>query len=676
MDEVVKSGRVRKRAPNACTRCRKQKIKCSGNVPCEQCSRRNVNCAFDDKQHKILVSQTYIAELERRAAGQSPHNGNQIPPLHHIGLDNDPGSPGEHGEPSGHGNIHHGPGSDDIEDDHASPSEPSTQGQTAVRTTPEANLTNPLDPNNSDSFTLDTASRRFFLGVSSNWSFGRRVLRMVHEKVNDTPLPAEGLQFEGSTYDLGWDGHRRTVAVDTSSLPTSDFAVFLINAVKFHCGRLFHLFDETLFMHYFTRFYEDPGNEANYPRLWFIHFLLILAFGKAFIVGANKSKRPPGAELFVQGMQLLPDITGLYTDPVQSTEVLCCAALYLQCLDLRSAAYNVIGQAFRLAVEQGLHTDMQSLHLPDAMVERCREVWWTVYILDRHMTSLMGVPMSLSDDEITACLPTFAGQTKKAIALSLHVRLAKAEAVILQTVYGRGGGRSERFLLNMKGALRTIASANEQRNASFPLDLDNTSILSHTGNKTVTLFFPTEATGVDKAIASVCVARRQIARQESFIPFDRDAAFSSAVVLNVAATVDPSLVKNKDPRLQTALAILDEMTTRGNRIAEFHKFELEQLAANLRRLQAMSSAANEGRADSTSQVSPNETTSLSVAPMDGQNSEDFQTTFDNIDTILSEWNSDDGLSGEHLMAVADSLDFGQLNWLTMGDFEQPMSVGH
>lgn len=165
---------------------------------------------------------------------------------------------------------------------------------------------------------------------------------MVHEKVNDTPLPAEGLQFEGSTYDLGWDGHRRTVAVDTSSLPTSDFAVFLINAVKFHCGRLFHLFDETLFMHYFTRFYEDPGNEANYPRLWFIHFLLILAFGKAFIVGANKSKRPPGAELFVQGMQLLPDITGLYTDPVQSTEVLCCAALYLQCLDLRSAAYNVV----------------------------------------------------------------------------------------------------------------------------------------------------------------------------------------------------------------------------------------------------------------------------------------------------------------------------------------------
>ncbi|EME42292.1 hypothetical protein DOTSEDRAFT_175269 [Dothistroma septosporum NZE10] len=710
MDDVVKNGRVRKRAPNACVRCRKQKIKCSGNVRCEQCVRRNVHCAFDDKQHKILVSQTYVAELERQVA-QLPHNGGRIPPIDTIALEGGQHSPRGDAEHPVHGHAQAGLASDDIEDDHASPSEPSTQGQTAVRTTPEANLRNPLDPNHSDSFTLDTASRRFFLGVSSNWSFGRRVLRMVHEKVNHAPLPAEGLQFEGSTYDLGWDGHRRTIAIDPSSLPTSDFAMFLINAVKFHCGRLFHLFDERSFMHYFTRFYEDPGNEATYPKLWFIHFLLILAFGKAFIVGANKSKRPPGAELFVQGMQLLPDITGLYTDPVQSIEILCCAALYLQCLDLRSAAYNVIGQAFRLAVEQGLHTDMQSLHLPSATVERCREVWWTVYILDRHMTSLMGVPMSLSDDEITACLPTFAGSTKKAIALSLHVRLAKAEAVILQTVYGRGGGRSERFLQNMKGALRTIASANEQRNASFPLDLGNTSICRLTAylhlfhhqclilatrpllysflQKRLESTKPLRVSSSHgaRSLVRVCVGSAQQCLNileallvqgllESFIPFDRDAAFSSAVVLNVAATVDPSLVKSKDPRLETAVAILDEMTTRGNRIAEFHKFELEQLAINLQRLQATSAAVHDGRADSTSQISPNETTSLSVAPMDVQSSEDFQTTFDNIDTILSGCNSDDGLSGEHLMAVADSLDFGQLNWLTMGDIEQPMSVGY
>lgn len=80
-------------------------------------------------------------------------------------------------------------------------------------------------------------------------------------------------------------------------------------------------------MESFSRFYEDPQRETNYSALWYIHFLLILAFGKAFIARANKEKRPPGAELFAQAMQLLPDITFLYTDPIQSVEILCCAAL-------------------------------------------------------------------------------------------------------------------------------------------------------------------------------------------------------------------------------------------------------------------------------------------------------------------------------------------------------------
>ena len=165
---------------------------------------------------------------------------------------------------------------------------------------------------------------------------------MVHSKVNGASLSAAALLFEGSTYDLGWDGHRTSANVDMSILPAADFATYLIDSVKFHCGHLFHMFDETSFMHYFRKFYEDPGNERNYPRLWYIHFLIILAFGKGFIVRATNGKRPPGSELFVQAMKLLPDITCMFTDAVQSIEMLCCAALYLQCLDNRSAAYNIV----------------------------------------------------------------------------------------------------------------------------------------------------------------------------------------------------------------------------------------------------------------------------------------------------------------------------------------------
>ena len=187
-----------------------------------------------------------------------------------------------------------------------------------------------------------TNSRKAYLGTTSNWSFGRRVLSMVHEKVHNTPLPTVSLLFEGATYDLGWDGRRQQSADETVALPTSDYALFLINAVKFQCGQLFHLFDERSFMTQFSNFHEADNELNNCSLLWYIHYLLVLAFGKAFVVRTNKGRCPPGGDLFVQGMKLLPDITYLCTEPLQSIEVLCCSALYLHCLDLRSAAYHLV----------------------------------------------------------------------------------------------------------------------------------------------------------------------------------------------------------------------------------------------------------------------------------------------------------------------------------------------
>lgn len=129
----------------------------------------------------------------------------------------------------------------------------------------------------------------------------------------------------------------------------------------------------------------------------------------------------------------------------------------------------------RLALEQGLHTDMQSQHWSTSVVERCRAIWWTIYVLDRQMTATLGVPVSVSDEDISAPLPLFQGSSRKAKALILQVKLAKANAVILQTVYRRSSGQDERFLTSMKNALRTIGLANDERNLQFPLDLKKSS---------------------------------------------------------------------------------------------------------------------------------------------------------------------------------------------------------
>jgi hypothetical protein len=78
--------------------------------------------------------------------------------------------------------------------------------------------------------------------------------------------------------------------------------------------------------------------------------LLVLAIGKALLGRAGKEKHAAGSDLFVQAMKLLPDVTYLWTEPLQAVEVLCCVALYLECLDLRIAAYNYVCALRRLLI--------------------------------------------------------------------------------------------------------------------------------------------------------------------------------------------------------------------------------------------------------------------------------------------------------------------------------------
>lgn len=147
--------------------------------------------------------------------------------------------------------------------------------------------------------------------------------------------------------ELGWDGQREPPSSENLQLPSADFAIYLINAVKFHIGQLFHLFDETTFMPHFSHFYESPANQRAPQPLWYVHFLTLLAFGKIFVARTADGRRPPGAEFFERARILMPDILYLNNQPVEAVEVLCCQALYLQSLDFRVVAHNVVSISLR-----------------------------------------------------------------------------------------------------------------------------------------------------------------------------------------------------------------------------------------------------------------------------------------------------------------------------------------
>lgn len=79
----------------------------------------------------------------------------------------------------------------------------------------------------------------------------------------------------------------------------------------------------------------------------------------------------------------------------------------------------------------GMHTQLPEDELGPEIVARSRHLWWTLYVLDRHVSSSVGASMTPQDSEITALLdpPNVCSQSDA--TLSLSVRLSHLLSYIL-----------------------------------------------------------------------------------------------------------------------------------------------------------------------------------------------------------------------------------------------------
>uniref|UniRef100_A0A0D2Y957 Transcription factor domain-containing protein n=1 Tax=Fusarium oxysporum (strain Fo5176) TaxID=660025 RepID=A0A0D2Y957_FUSOF len=435
-------------------------------------------------------------------------------------------------------------------------------------------------------------------------------------------------------FDLRWDGTRKLTAQDVpdmSALPTKDFALYLINSVKFHCGWLYSLFDEDIFMERFRLFHENPSEYARAEPLWFVHYLLVLAFGKAFVVQSTKSRRPPGGDFFIQAMKLMPDFNFFDCDIIEEMQVLCCAALYLQSVDH-------IQQAYRLLI------------------------------------SLLGLPLSIADETISARFPDFPGQPQKLEALKIHVDFCRVLAKINQSayscvterssltiaaVYGLEGKLDCRYLGATQSVLKSIATVTERLNKSFEIQASEGMAGISRISAHLHLMQHQMCTESAQQILRILSSLSEQGLLETFLRFDQDAAFTATIALLMAAAIDSSLLPDHTPWTQRAYGLFDEMNSRGNLVANMVAAELKQLEDLLKGFLT----SNDSR--------PVVATQGSNTPRQG-----FMNDIDNSTGSVTDYTepfsleSDDDfglglnyeLSAEQLLNIANSLDIDSLTW--------------
>ncbi|KAL3436127.1 fungal-specific transcription factor domain-containing protein [Aspergillus tetrazonus] len=612
---------------------RRHKIKCTGDCPCSNCRQRKVRCKFEGEETKVHIAKKHFSNLKRRTLELEEENRALQQQLAALTTASTPVA--ERSTPSaassGNGPACNNESHGDGEDDNSS------------------TMVNPLSCG-PPKYITDSAGRPRH---TSNWSLTIRLLHLTHQALYKS---------------------------DIRGLPSLNHALFLINATKFRTGQMFHLFDEDRFMSQLHQFYEAPDRNLYTENVWFMHFLAIMALGKAFIGEKSCETTLPGAEYFTRAFMMLPDYSVLWKDPCAAAEGLCSMALYLQSIDWRTSAHNLIGQALRILQVHGYHTNVSQV-TDKGDLGRCQNVWWTVYVLERQMAVLMGVPSAINDSDITASLPIDPDSTVRTMTMAIHVKLSRAFSQVVNALYRESSDLNSTLVKNTQEVLQRLADVTSELREYFPVpDQESLSGISRVsgylnllyhqcimlatrpflfglietcvvlGNTNVAVPMPIQLLlqiRLESARKTVLIlgALHQQTLLEWFLPFDLESTVSACLVIIMAKRM---------------FDMLDHIIEKGNLIAADQKMELSELGRLCAELRA-SPAMGRYSDFSQSHVLPDTPLLHQIEPP--------STSGDDAWTGLAEaadWARD--MTPSHLLEVVDLLNGDDLlNWMEFAD---------
>ncbi|QPC74626.1 hypothetical protein HYE68_005378 [Fusarium pseudograminearum] len=738
--------RKTRRTANACVACRHSKIKCSGEDPCQNCQRRSVTCRFAEGVTKVMVSEKYLQDLQKQVEEyqRSPSNtildGRQntetpfiyrsppsvtissAPPPYRSSIEvSSTQSHAPYCSPSISQPHSFSPGLKRTSDAAFS----DVNGECGVGTSlaspaltvegshsHQQSESNPANKGPSSSyqqqgesplsiwpsaFTIPSKiikntrkNRRTWIWLApwSTWSFTLRLMLMLGDKLQPGGNLIPPQLIEDDVYTLSWNIRPPHEKPDVTGLPSLDHAIYLFHTFKFHLGQTYRLFDEVEFVNEIRDFYSDAQSKAEESRLWYVKFLLILAFGTAFHSSQwMPSTEPPGSKSFVRAMGLMPDHTALWKDSLLAIEVLAMVGLYLYSIDERESAHVYLGQAIRIAQLEGLHTQLPDSELGSETVTRCRDLWWTLYIMDRHFSSSLGLPMSVQDSDIsTPVNPPNVGSQDDS-ARSLQVNLSHLLSVILTTLYKPEKTPLGQFLEQTKAILHTLAHHAQEIEKIISMKFRNSVDTMPRGTKYITLLYHqcvivatrplllsvlkerldilgqpgaenSEAflgqtaavisTGIKSAVKTLQILTSEYNLLEVFLPYDIEFTFGAALHLNMATALFPGVADDQNSR-HLVHQLLDNMIARGNRLAKVRKQELVYLESQCQEL--VTQVQQQGL-QTLSLAVTDEATSESVGKVDEErllttDMEEGTSDLDFLDNI--------GISSEEFMAIVQQI---------------------
>ncbi|PLB49626.1 hypothetical protein P170DRAFT_510151 [Aspergillus steynii IBT 23096] len=340
--------KVRTRLSTACTRCQKRKIRCDALSPaCSACQRAGVPCIGAGASREWPPS--YVADLETRIKWLESIIQEHLP---NIDLTAGPG---------------HSPGQQSRETrDVQSPSEVTDQiGLISI--TPGTDLR--------------------YLGPSSGLFFTKFVLaglgKRLHTDKTTPDVKADGLAVPS---DL--------LVPQPKELPSDPSNTRWLSQAYFDIVHLqFPFLHETSHVETIEKVYADP----EVPAVHEFQVLMVIAIG-ASILSRRKRVMLSAEGYFASAMKLVDGV--MKTSSVGVAQ--CILLLQMYALNNPTSGLNLWTlhhHGLALAIELGLHRNVPARNFTPLEREVRRRIFWCTYTIDRLLSTLMGRPMGVVDEQ-------------------------------------------------------------------------------------------------------------------------------------------------------------------------------------------------------------------------------------------------------------------------------------
>ncbi|KAK4635842.1 hypothetical protein CLAFUW4_00351 [Fulvia fulva] len=437
----------RRRVTRACDECRRKKIKCDGKQPCTHCTVYSYECTYDQPSNRRRnPAPAYVENLEMRVHRAETLLHILIPnlDLHDPGIDAAvaqgwiPGAPGK-----GH------PAAAQDQRSARPPQAPHADRKSDANLESMVRAVAQLD--------MDESGHWDYHGHSSGLSFVRRMREQLGDLMGPdtqaTPFvktrPMSQVLDSPRSSGESPMGEFSPVSTDLPPIETArHFCTYAIN----DAAALLRMVHQPTFWASFERLYSTSpdhytNEDSTFLPLFYSAIALGCLFGKDDSHGEGyESAIQQGFAYFKTARQMM-DIADCRD--LSSIQAVVFMILFLQSSAKMSQCYAYVGVALRSALRMGLHRAAEGKFDP-IEAETRKRVFWIVRKMDVYVGAMLGLPQTLSDEDIDqdfpmevddeyitkdGILPQPEGVVPLMTAFNAHTRLVQLLQKIVRKIY-------------------------------------------------------------------------------------------------------------------------------------------------------------------------------------------------------------------------------------------------